>query len=92
MKPKEFRKSREEYKKFPLKVFRHHIYQERRKKREEPGFVAKRNKKAQNMHEKEVKSMKDEWVGKRKKKDIDEMVEMWKRMNLDSDDSDSDEN
>ena len=49
-----------EYQAFPLPIFRGHVYQQNRRIREEPGWVAVRNKKARKIHEDEVDAMKDE--------------------------------
>jgi hypothetical protein len=56
---KQFQSTREEYLRFPSKVFRGHIHQERRRQRELPMKVIQRNKKAQKMHDKEVKEQED---------------------------------
>lgn len=79
MKPKQLWESREEYKEFPLSVFRGHIYQERRRQREEPGYVHRRNQKAHKMHEDEVNEMKDDWDAKQQNKQEEEMNKMCER-------------
>ena len=61
MKPKEFRTTRNEYKEFPLGVFRSHIYQEQRKQREMPLKIAKRNKLGQKKYEQEVEAEAVRW-------------------------------
>lgn len=61
IKPKELWEARVEYQAFPELVFCHHVHQEKRQQREEPGWVDKRNKKARKMHEDEVMSNKESW-------------------------------
>jgi hypothetical protein len=61
MKPKDFRVTRQEYKEFPLDVFRSHIYQEQRKQRELPLKIAKRNRIAQKKYEQEVEAEAARW-------------------------------
>jgi predicted RNase H-like nuclease (RuvC/YqgF family) len=61
MKPKELWKSRDQYLEFPLDVFRDHIHQEKRKQREAPYWVVKRNKKGMRKHKEHVKQLKREW-------------------------------
>ena len=75
MKPKQLWLSRDEYQEFPHPVFCHHVHQEKRKQREQPGWVAKRNKKARKMHEKEMKENKEGWNSRQHKKDINELIE-----------------
>lgn len=65
---------------FPFEVFRYHIYKEKRKQREKPGCVAIRNKKAQKMHDQEVKAMREEWDAKRMGREINEICDMWENM------------
>jgi hypothetical protein len=59
MKPKDLRETRDEYKAFPLDVFRQHKYQEERKQREMVYWQVKRNKKARQNHEVFVKREED---------------------------------
>ena len=61
LKPKAFQITREEFKEFPLGVFRKHIYQENRKQREMPLKIAKRNKLAQKQYEQEVEAEAVRW-------------------------------
>jgi hypothetical protein len=91
IKPKELHKMRTQYLEFPLKVFRQHIYQERRRLREEPGWVEKRNKLAQKMHENEMNALSEEWDTKRKEADMSDMCKMWEQLRLHDDDDDDDE-
>ena len=53
--------SRPEYLEFPLDVFRYHYYQGRRKQMAGAHWQLKRNIVAQQTHDKEVISMKDEY-------------------------------
>ncbi|KAL7537795.1 hypothetical protein ACHAWF_011303, partial [Thalassiosira exigua] len=71
--PKQLWESRTEYMEFPLDVFRGHIYQEKRRQREKPGWVARRNKKAQKAHEREVNEMFDDWNIKQQGHQEDEL-------------------
>ena len=80
MQPEMLRRTRDEYKAFPLHVFRGHIYQEKRRKREEPGWVIKRNKKAQKMHDDEVNAMQADWDASLLKHDVDELCKQWERI------------
>ena len=91
IKPKELHQMRIQYTEFPLKVFRQHIYQERRRLREEPGWVEKRNKLAQKMHENEMNALSEEWDTKRKEADMSDMCKMWEQLRLHDDDDDDDE-
>ena len=91
IKPKELHQMRIQYTEFPLKVFRQHIYQERRRLREEPGWVEKRNKLAQKMHENEMNALSEEWDTKRKEADISDMCKMWEQLRLHDDDDDDEE-
>ena len=59
--PTELRMSRDEYRAFPLQVFRYHIYQERRRVRESKLKVVQRNKKALKSHLVEVRQNKKTW-------------------------------
>jgi hypothetical protein len=91
IRPKELHKMRIQYLEFPLNVFRQHIYQERRRLREEPGWVEKRNKLAQKMHENEMNALSEEWNTKRKEADLSDMCEMWEHLRLHDDDHERDE-
>lgn len=71
MKPMELQTTQPAYKEYPSKVFGKRVHQMKRFVREEPGWVAKRNKKAQKMHEAEVKSMKEDWDSQHVENDID---------------------
>lgn len=55
MKPVLLHQTRSEYKAFSLKTFLQYIYQEKRHRKELPMRVSRRNKKAQDKHDKEVK-------------------------------------
>lgn len=79
LKPKELRETRQPYKKFPLSVFRPHIYQVRRRQREEPGWVERRNKIAQKIHENERNALSREWDVKRKDDDLNDLCIMFER-------------
>lgn len=59
--PNELRMTRDEYRVFPLKVFRDHIYQERRRVLETNLKVVQRNKKALKNHLAEVRRNKTSW-------------------------------
>ena len=61
MKPLSFRNTRDEYKNFPLQVFRRHIYQEQRKQRELPLKIAKRNQLGRKKYEHEVEAEAARW-------------------------------
>ncbi|KAL7523074.1 hypothetical protein ACHAWF_000353 [Thalassiosira exigua] len=83
MPPKKLWQSRAEYQCFPLHVFRGHIYQEERKQREKPGWVAKRNKKGRKNRDKEVAAMKEEWDNEQQKsyiEDVTQMLQRWEAM------------
>ncbi|KAL7525979.1 hypothetical protein ACHAXR_001251, partial [Thalassiosira sp. AJA248-18] len=85
MTPKELQKTRTEYMIFPLHVFRSHIYQEKRRKREEPGWVHKRNKKGQKMHENEVNALKDDWDTQQQQhraEEINTMCQRWESLRM----------
>ena len=77
MKPKELWYTRDEYQCFPLGVFRDHVHQEKRRQRELPGSIHRRNKKAQKMHEAEVNAMKDEWDQQIHAKEMDNICKRW---------------
>lgn len=62
MKPKDLWKSRNEYKEFPLDVFRGHVHQEKRAQREGPYWQVKRNKKGLKKHNEHTKKLKEEWL------------------------------
>jgi hypothetical protein len=51
LKPKDLWETREEYKAFPLDVFRNHKYREERKQKEKVYWQKKRNDKARKTHE-----------------------------------------
>jgi hypothetical protein len=53
--PTQLQQEREEYKEFPLHVFRKHLYQEERKQREKVYWQKKRNDKQRKNYEKEVR-------------------------------------
>ena len=80
MKPKELWLSRDGYKEFPLSVFRDHIHQEKRRQREEPGWVVKRNKKAREIHEEEIEEKKKGWDMHVHEEEINEVCEQWEGM------------
>ena len=80
--PKELRETRAEYLDFPLDIFRCHIYQEKRKQREKPGWVHLRNKKGQKTHEQEVNSMKVDWDIMQHKAGIEEITKMCEEWEL----------
>ena len=82
MEPKQLWHTRDEYLEFPLGVFRYHIHQEKRKQREEPGWVVKRNKKGQKMHEAEVTAMKGEWDSTRLDNEFNEMSKRWESLRM----------
>ena len=62
MKPKDLWKTRNEYKEFPLDVFRGHVHQEKRAQREGPYWQVKRNKKGLKKHNEHTKKLKEEWL------------------------------
>lgn len=80
MKPYELWETRVEYGDFPELVFCGHVHQEKRRQREEAGWVAKRNKKAQQMHEKEVMENKESWGAQQHSREVDKLCEMWEGM------------
>ncbi|KAL7538558.1 hypothetical protein ACHAXR_008627 [Thalassiosira sp. AJA248-18] len=82
MKPKKLRETREEYAEFPLRVFRDHVHQEKRRKRETPGCVHRRNRKAQKMHEDEVNAMKDDWDDQQQQHQEEDMIRMCEQWEL----------
>ena len=90
MEPKQLWLKRNEYQDFPLAVFRDHIHQEKRKQREEPGWVVKRNKKGQKMHEKEVTAIKDALDSEQYTKQVNDMMKRWELLRVQEDSSDED--
>ena len=82
LKPKELRETRQPYREFPLDVFRPHIYQERRRQREEPGWVEIRNKIAQKIYENERNALSGEWDMKRKDNDLNDICKMWEHFQI----------
>jgi hypothetical protein len=58
-KPSVLQESREEYKEFPLSVFRGHKYQEERKLREQVYWQKKRNREGRSKHEREVQEQQE---------------------------------
>ncbi len=76
MKPMDLRDSREEYKEFPLKVFRNHVSQEKRRQREEAGWVFRRNKKGREKHDEKINQLLDDWDKNMYRKDYEEMFEL----------------
>ena len=78
MMPKELWESRAQYQDFPLEVFRNHIYQAKRKMREEPGWVLKRNEKAKKLHEEDIRKNKNKWEAKENEAEIKALVEQLK--------------
>jgi hypothetical protein len=81
LKPKQLRASKEEYQDFPLLVFGRHVHQEKRKQREEPYWVFKRNATAQKTHDEEVTAMKREW-DQEHDEDVKSMTNMFVHCNL----------
>ena len=65
---------------FPLHVFRNHIYAVKRRLREEPLSILKRNEKARKEHDREVKKMKKQWETIQHNDDIDELITQFNRM------------
>ena len=63
-------------------IFCCHIYQEKRKQRENLGWVHLRNKKGQKTHEQEVNSMKDDWDIMQHKAGIEEITKMCEEWEL----------
>ena len=61
MPPKVFHETNQDYKAFPLHVFRDHIYQEGRRQRELKMKMVQRNKKGQKNHLAEVEKNKLDW-------------------------------
>jgi len=76
MKPRELHASRKEYKEFPLGVFRDHIYQEKRRQREEAGWVFRRNNKGRKKHEAGINALSDDWNQIKYNKDYNDICEM----------------
>ena len=72
-KPKELWLSREEYQDFELSVFRGHVYQEKRRQKELPLRIARRNKEAAKKHQAEVDSNKRAWESFYHNNEVDEM-------------------
>lgn len=68
MKPSKFHTTRDEYKEFPLEVFRRHIYQEQRKQRELPLKIAKRNKHGLKKYEQEAEAEASKWRAEHQRK------------------------
>jgi hypothetical protein len=75
IKPADLWKSREEYKEFPLHIFRAHIYQEKRKQLEGPYWQNKRNILMQKKHNKDVTKLNDKWQMSR-------LVKKWENTHL----------
>ena len=82
VKPAELRALRKEYKEFPLKVFRSHIYQEQRERREKDYWVVKRNKNAQRIRDREVKKMKEQWEKDQLDEGMGDVCRQWEHWNL----------
>ena len=82
MKPKMLWKSRREYKDFPEEIFSKHVHQEKRRQREEPGWIIKRNKKALKTHEDELIKTKAGWDSQQHQQHFDKMCEMWEGFEL----------
>ena len=80
MTPKELWLSIDEYQEFLQTVFCHHVHQEKRRQREKPGWVVKRNKKARKMHEKEMNEKKEGWNSRQYAKDINDLCEKWENV------------
>lgn len=80
LKPAELRDLREEYGAFPLKVFRGHIYQEKRDQREAGYWIPKRNKDAQKKRDEEAKKLKAEWEDDRFDEDIEALCQQWEQL------------
>ena len=80
MKPSALYDTKDEHKQFPIEVFRDHIYQEKRKQREEAGWVFRRNNKGHKKHEAKVKAMADDWDQIQYKKDYNSVCEMMSQM------------
>ena len=58
--PSELRRTRKEYQDFSVKTFCAHVHQEKRKMREKPYWIPKRNKDGMKRHEEEVNDAKTE--------------------------------
>ena len=56
--PSELRMTRKEYQDFSVKTFCAHVHQEKRKMREKPYWIPKRNKDGMKRHEEEVNNAK----------------------------------
>lgn len=84
VKPMQLWKARPEYQKFPLGIFRKHIYQERTKQLAAPYWQHKRNKNAQKRHE-ETEVLLEEWAQVQANRYTEGLVEDWEKMNLDHD-------
>jgi len=75
-KPREFRETKDEYKEFPLDVFRDKLYAETRKQREQKMKVFKRNKLAEQKHKQEVEEEQARWHAEQEHDEtVDQMLE-----------------
>ena len=79
-KPQELWKSRIEYQKFPLPIFRKHIYQERTKQLAAPYWQHKRNKNASKKYE-ETEAMLKEWNTVQINRQIGGLIDYWDKIN-----------
>ena len=59
--PRHLRLTRMEYQDFPSDVFAKHVHQEKRKFREKPYWIPKRNKDAQRRLDEQMKQWKEDW-------------------------------
>lgn len=80
--PSELRETRLEYQAFSKKVFRGHVYQERRRLREAPFWILKRNKKGLLKHAKEAEALKHEFDTQHFNDDLEEMNKLFEGFGL----------
>ena len=76
IKPQQLWKSREEYKEFPLKIFRKHVYQERTKQLAAPYWQHKRNKSARKKYE-ETEELLKEWNEEQINREVGGLIGAW---------------
>ena len=82
LKPKDWRETKEEYRKFPPEVFRQHIYQERRRAKERPMKQAQRNKKGKKNHDEQVKKSHQDWEKIAGDGEVEKVFDALKKMTI----------
>jgi hypothetical protein len=81
LKPAKLRALRDEYKAFPLQIFRTRIYAEQRAQREANYWIVKRNRDAQKKRDEETQKYKDEWEESQFDEKIAGLCKQWEQWN-----------